>query len=195
MPWLFFAYPLLAHLATLVHSEALAWAAMTVFFAVPLLPALLRRQASAWLTLVIVMSALSACAATHVARYLMYLPPILIPLSVLTVFARSLRAGHTPLVTQVAQSIRGPLPPELLSYTRHVTQCWVVILIMQAIGSMLLAVYATAEFWSLMTNIVLYLILAAVFALEYAYRRWRFRHLEHESFPTLIAALFSSRMS
>lgn len=195
MPWLFFAYPLLAHLATLVHSDMLAWAAMTVFFAVPLLPALRQRKVFAWLALLAITLALSACAVTHVARYLMYLPPILIPLSVLTVFARSLRAGQTPLVTRVAQSIRGALPPELTTYTRHVTQWWVLILIAQVISSALLAWYATPEFWSLMTNIVQYLIIAAVFVIEYGYRRWRFRHLPHESFPTMIAALFTTRMT
>lgn len=194
MPWLFFAYPLLAHLATLVHSDVLAWAALTVFFAVPLLPALLRFEAAAWIVLAIVTLALSACAATHVARYLMYVPPVLIPLSVLFVFARSLRAGQTPMVTRVAQNIRGDLPPELDHYTRRVTQWWVAILIAQALSSVVLALYATPEFWSLMTNIVQYLIIAGVFVIEYSYRRWRFRHLQHESFPTLIAALFTTRM-
>jgi uncharacterized membrane protein len=195
MPWLFFAYPLLAHLATLLHSDVLAWAAMTVFFAVPLLPALLQRKLFAWLALLAITLGLSACAATHVARYLMYVPPILIPLSVLTVFARSLRPGQTPMVTHVAQSIRGALPPELITYTRRVTQWWVLILIAQAVSSALFALYATPEFWSLMTNIVQYLIIAAVFVIEYSYRRWRFRHLQHESFPKLIAALFTTRMT
>lgn len=195
MPWLFFAYPLLAHLATLVHSDMLAWAAMTVFFAVPLLPALLKLKASAWIALAIITAVLSACAATHVARYLMYLPPVLIPLSVLAMFARSLRRGQVPIVTRVARAIRGTLPPELERYTRHVTQWWVAFLIAQALSSILLARYATPEFWSLMTNIVQYLILAAAFLLEYAYRRIRFRHLDHESFPTLVAALFTTRMT
>lgn len=194
MPWLFFAYPLLAHIATLLHSDALAWAAMTVFFAVPLLPALLKRKPAAWLTLALITAVLSACAATHIAHYLMYIPPILIPLSVLVVFARSLRAGNLALVTRIAQHIRGDLPPELARYTRRVTQCWVVILSAQALSSLWLALFATPEFWSLMTNIVQYLIIAAVFVVEYAYRRWRFRHLQHESFPTLIAALFTTRM-
>jgi uncharacterized membrane protein len=194
MPWLFFLYPLLAHLATLVHSDVLAWLALTVFVAVPLLPALLKLNAAAWLTLVLATLVLSALAVTHLARYLMYVPPVLIPLSVLLVFARSLRVGETPMVTRVARSIRGHLPPELDHYTRRITQLWVAILIAQALSSVLLALYASPEFWSLMTNIVQYLIIASVFLFEYLYRRWRFRHLQHESFPTLIAALFTTRM-
>jgi hypothetical protein len=45
-----------------------------------------------------------------------------------------------------------------------------------------------------MTNIVEYLLLGAIFPLEYLYRRWRFRHLQHESFPALVKALFTTRM-
>ncbi|MGE0115901.1 MAG: hypothetical protein AB7T07_13590 [Steroidobacteraceae bacterium] len=194
MPWLFLAYPLLAHLATLIQSETLAWVALTVFFAVPLWPLLQRGKAGAWLGLLAITAALYACAASGFARYLMYVPPILIPLSVLWVFARSLRPGQIPMVTRVATQIRGVLPAELQQYTRRVTQGWVLLLMLMAGGSLLLAVFATPEFWSLMTNIVQYLLLGAVFLLEYLYRRWRFRHLPHETFSTLVTALFKTRM-
>lgn len=193
MPWLFFAYPLLAHLATLVHSQTLAWLALIVFFAVPLLPKLKARSLYAWLAILAVAAILYGCAVTGWARFLMYLPPILLPSAALWVFARSLRPGETPLVTRIATQIRGPLPDELLRYTRAVTQFWVVLLAPMALGSALLAVFATPEFWSLMTNIVQYLLLGAAFLLEYAYRRRRFRHLEHESFGRMVTALVKLR--
>lgn len=194
MAGLFFLYPVLAHIATLLHSEWLAWAALTVFFAVPLLPALIQLNHKAWLTLIAVMIILTACAMSGIERYVMYLPPIIIPLSVLVLFVRSLRAGHVPIVTRVATKIRGSLPPELEKYTKLVTQCWVVLLVGMALSSLLLALYATPEFWSLMTNVIQYLLLAAVFLLEYLFRRVYFRHLEHESFPTMVIALFMTRM-
>lgn len=193
MPWLFLAYPLLAHLATLAHSQRLAWLALVVFFLVPLLPALRRGKVWAWTALGIVALALYVCAASGWASYLIYLPPVLIPLAVLFVFARTLREGRTPLVTQMATKIRGELPPDLSVYTRRVTEFWVGLLLVLALSSILLAVFATPEWWSLMTNIVQYLVLAAVFALEYAYRRWRFRHLQHESFAGFVGALFKMR--
>lgn len=194
MPWLFLAYPLLAHLATLLHNETLAAVALAIFVAVPLLPLLRRGQRSAWLTLAAVIAVLYVCAHSGWAHYLMYVPPVLIPLSVLWLFARSLRGGDTPIVTRVATQIRGELPGELLIYTRKVTQCWVGILTLMATGSLLLALFASPELWSLMTNIVQYLLMGAVFVLEYAYRRWRFRHLPHESFATMIRALVTTRM-
>lgn len=194
MAGLFFLYPVLAHLATLLHSEWLAWAALTVFFAVPLLPALMQLNKKAWLLLTIVMTILTLCAMSGIERYVMYLPPVLIPLSVLVLFARSLRSGQVPIVTRVATQLRGTLPVELQHYTRVVTQCWVVLLMGLALSSLLLALYATPEFWSLMTNVVQYLVLAAVFLFEYLFRRWYFRHLDHESFPQMVVALFKTRV-
>ncbi len=194
MPWLFLAYPLLAHLATLLRSEGLAGLALTTFIAVPMLPLLLRGQWQAWLILLLSGAALWVCAISGWAHNLMYLPPILIPLSVLWLFARSLQPGSMPVVTRVATRIRGPLPDELTIYTRQVTQFWVGFLIVMASGSLLLALFASPELWSLMTNIVQYLLMGAVFVVEYGYRRWRFRHLDHESFATMIGALLTTRM-
>jgi uncharacterized membrane protein len=194
MPWLFLSYPLLAHLATLLHNEALAAVALATFVAIPLLPWLRQGQRGAWIILAAVVAGLYFCAHSGWAHYLMYVPPVLIPLTVLWLFARSLRAGDIPVVTRVATRIRGELPGELRIYTRQVTQWWVGILIVMAGGSLLLALFADAELWSLMTNIVQYLLMGAVFVLEYAYRRWRFRHLPHESFATMITALMTTRM-
>jgi uncharacterized membrane protein len=194
MPWLFFAYPLLAHIATLLHSEGLAGVAMTVFIAIPLLPLLLRGNFKAWSALLAIGALLWWGAQHGWAHVLMYLPPIFIPLSVLWLFARSLRAGEVPIVTRVASQIRGPLPDELTRYTRQVTQFWVGFLLLMAGGSVLLALFASRELWSTMTNLVQYLLMAAVFLFEYLYRRWRFRHLDHESFVTMIGALLTTRM-
>jgi uncharacterized membrane protein len=194
MPWLFFAYPLLSHIATYVGSERLACLAMTVFVAVPLLPALRRTRLWAWIALGAVSAFFYGCALLGAARLLMYLPPILLPASVLFIFARSLKPGRTPIVTQVATQIRGALPLELATYTRSVTQFWVALLAALALSSALLALLATPEVWSLATNGVQYLVLAAAFVGEYLLRRVRFRQLEHESFATMIAALFKTRV-
>lgn len=193
MSWLFLAYPLLAHLATLLHSDRLAWLALTVFVALPLLPALRRPAAWAWGLLLAAAGLLYAGAVSGLAHYFMYLPPILIPAAVCTAFGRTLRPGTMPLVTQIATRIRGPLPAELVAYTRAVTWFWTVLLAGLAAGSLGLALFATPELWSLLSNVVLYLLLAAVFLLEYVYRRLRFRHLQHESFAVMVSALFKHR--
>jgi hypothetical protein len=57
----------------------------------------------------------------------------------------------------------------------------------------LLALFASAELWSLMTNVVHYIILGAVFVLEYAYRRCRFRHHEHSGLFQFLRRLAGTR--
>jgi uncharacterized membrane protein len=194
MYWLFLAYPVLSYIATLIHNEALAGVALTVFIAVPLLPALLRGRVWAWASLIGAATLLYWAARGGWARYLMYAPPVLIPLSVLWVFARSLLPGQTPLVTQFAARIRGDLTPELQRYTRQVTRLWVAILVIMVTSSLLLALFANAELWSLMTNVVQYLLLGVVFVTEYLYRRIRFRKLPHENFRSMVTMLFTDRM-
>ncbi|MGD9842977.1 MAG: hypothetical protein AB7U99_08750, partial [Steroidobacteraceae bacterium] len=120
MPWLFVAYPILAHLATLLHNEQLAGMALSVFIALPLWPSLRQGNPLAWSAMVASMTGLYLATRSGWAHYLMYVPPVLIPLSVLWLFAHSLRAGSMPVVTRVATKIRGELPPELTRYTRQV---------------------------------------------------------------------------
>jgi uncharacterized membrane protein len=48
--------------------------------------------------------------------------------------------------------------------------------------SLLLAVFAPMPLWSLFTNFINYLLLAALFPLEYLYRRIRYQHLPHTGF-------------
>jgi len=77
----------------------------------------------------------------------------------------------------------GNLPGPLVPYTRHVTQLWCVVCASLFISAVLLAVFASPPLWSLMTNLVHYLVLGAVFVLEFAYRR--LRYAEHENFGVL----------
>jgi uncharacterized membrane protein len=195
MPWLLIAYPLLSHIAAYTHNQSLAAAALAVFVAMPLQAALRRGRVPAWLLLAACIVALVALARSGRAIVLMYLPPVVIPASVLAVFANSLRTGHTPVVSQIATQIRGePLPPDLQQYCRRVTQCWVLLLSFIASSSLLLAFFASLELWSTLTNVLLYLLIGAAFVVEYGYRRWRFGHLRHESFVRFVSGLFTTRV-
>jgi uncharacterized membrane protein len=112
--------------------------------------------------------------------YALFIPPAVIPAALFLLFASSLRGGETPLVTRIATLMHdGPLPEDLVVYTRHVTQLWCCVCATLFLSAVLLAVFAPPPLWSLMTNVIHYLVLGAVFVLEYAYRRFRFRHHEH----------------
>ena len=51
-----------------------------------------------------------------------------------------------------------------------------------ALTAATLALTGPLQAWSVFTNFVSYAILGAMFPLEYAWRRWRYRRLEHPGF-------------
>jgi uncharacterized membrane protein len=195
MPWLALGYPLLAHLAVILHEQWLQWLALVWLLMVSLSGALLHRRPWAWIVFILGSAALYALVTMNQGLYALYVPPAVIPAALFILFARSLREGETPLVTNVATAIRGePLPPDLLVYTRHVTQLWCVVCLALFISAVTLAVWASPPLWSLMTNIVHYLVLGAVFVLEFAYRRIRFRHHEHTGLLQYLRRLAQTRI-
>jgi len=181
MFWLALGYPLLAHLAVVHHDPRLQWLALTWLLGLSIAGALRQWRAWAWITLLAGTALLYWLVVAGNGVYALYVPPALIPAALFLLFARSLRAGETPLVTRIARHMHdGNLPEPLIAYTRHVTQLWCVVCAALFASAVLLAAFASPRLWSLMTNLVHYLVLGAVFVLEFAYRRWR--HGEHENF-------------
>lgn len=180
MFWLALGYPLLAHLAVLTHDRRLEWLALVWLLGVAIGGALLHRRPWAWVVLVAGGAALYGLVVAGNGLYALYVPPAAIPAALFTLFAGSLRAGQVPLVTRIARHMHdGVLPEELVAYTRRVTQLWCVVCAGLFLSAVSLAVFATPALWSLMTNVIHYVVLGAVFVLEYAWRRVRYRHLEH----------------
>jgi uncharacterized membrane protein len=179
MFWLALGYPLLAHLAVLLDEARLQWLALTWLLAVSLWSALIAPRAWAWIVLVSAAFALYWLVLGGGGLYALYVPPAVIPAVLLIVFARSLRSGAQPWVSRVATIMRGaPLPDPLVVYTRQVTWLWCIVFVVMFASAVSLAIWARPELWSLMTNVVHYVVLGAVFVLEFAYRRIRFRELE-----------------
>jgi uncharacterized membrane protein len=102
-------------------------------------------------------------------------------LSLLFLFSRSLRPGRTALITGLAARLRGMLTPEIEAYTRNVTKAWCVFFTMQLAISMTLLAWAPVRVWSLFVNVLDAPMVGAMFAAEYAIRRWRFRGQRHIS--------------
>lgn len=179
MPWLALGYPLLAHLGVWLNDRRLQCVALVWLLFFSLFEALRQRRLWAWVVLIAGSTALCALTLHGGGLYALYVPPVLIPSALFFLFATSLREGSKPLVTRFAETMRGePLPVELITYTRHITilWCWVsVALMLSAIGT---ALWASPETWSLVTNLVHYLVLGAVFLIEFIYRRARYGHLE-----------------
>jgi len=179
MFWLALGYPLLAHLAVMFEEARLQWLALVWLLAISMWGALATPRAWAWAALIASGIALYWLVVIGGGLYALYVPPAVIPAALFIVFARSLRPGAEPFISRVATLMRGePLPPPLVAYTRQITVLWCGVFVVMFASAVGLAVWATPELWSLMTNVVHYLVLGAVFVIEFAYRRIRFRDLE-----------------
>lgn len=188
------AYPLLTHASVWLHEPVLQWLALTDLAAISLFDDLKRLRIWTWATLFALSAVLFALVRAGGGIYALFLQPIVLPAALLILFARSLRANSVPMVTRFAQAIRGELPAELARYTRSVTVLWCVAFAALTMSASTLAIFASPELWSVMTNFVHYLFLGALFLVEYTYRIVRFRHLEHPGFFAYIRSLFTVRM-
>ena len=105
-------------------------------------------------------------------NYLIYVPPILVPAWLATVFLASLSSVNGPVVTRIATLIEGKaLDEKQLTYTRVVTLLWGIALLLIAVEALLLSVFAPFIVWSWWAHIGNYLILLSLFVIE-ALARW-----------------------
>ena len=97
--------------------------------------------------------------------------PILMSLSVASVFALSLR--YPPTVIERLARIREPnLPLSGITYTRRVTIVWVAFLIANAGISLITALWGTLAQWTLWNGLLSYLAMGMLFAGEWVIRQW-----------------------
>lgn len=141
---------------------------------------------------------LAAWAALAAPQILLYAPPVLIDAALAIAFATSLRAPREPVITRFARMEHPVLPQELSLYTRRLTAIWAALFTAMGGVALALALQGSLQAWSTFTNVVSYLLVAALFAGEYAYRRRRFRHYRHASLRELVrnvrsAGLFARR--
>jgi uncharacterized membrane protein len=114
-------------------------------------------------------------------------------LFLLWLFSRTLRPGEEALITSVARRFHGPIPPWMESYTRRLTAAWCLFFAAQLLGSAGLLAFASFETWSLFVNVLNLPLVAGMFALDYLYRKLRFRGYPHASIAQSIDAFAKHR--
>jgi uncharacterized membrane protein len=150
------------------------WPAVSILAALLVLPPLLLSPSPATLLAFLSAAALLALLllfAPQAIQRLVYAPPLLITLFLLTLFARSLLPGRQPLVSRIARLMHDNPSPALLRYTRGVTVAWVVFLALMLLEVIALGLFAGPQRWSLFTNFYNYLLLGLFFVLEFSLRR------------------------
>lgn len=96
-------------------------------------------------------------------------------------FGRTLARGREALVTRLARSVHGELPPPIVRYTRAVTLGWTLFFVAMAVSAILLYALAPRPAWSWFVNLLTLPCVGVMFAVEYAVRRVRFPWFRHAS--------------
>ena len=177
------AYFVLTHAAVLTGIAFLAQAAWLGLAGVVILvvPGVWRFGAGAVLAVALLLAD---------AETLLKLPPVVINLALAAWFGRSLAPGEEPVISWFARLVRGvELPADLARYTRNSTIVWTVFLGGMAAIAAALAMLATPQTWSLFANGINYLLVAALFLGEFAYRRVRYRHHRHAHFAEVVRTI------
>jgi uncharacterized membrane protein len=188
------SYPILAHLATLSARPGLIAASISLLVVLVLLPALRDGRLLAWGLLAGAVYGVYVALASGTALSLLLLPPVLLNGFMAWVFGRTLRKGGMPLIERAARAMRGPgavLGDEVVAYARGVTQAWTGLFVVLAVVNLVLALLArpaglmrvagfdpgvsvSLSAWSLFANVLSYLLIAALFAIEFVVRARRF---------------------
>ncbi len=88
-------------------------------------------------------------------------------------FASSLRAGSTPLITALAQSVHRNFTPAMRAYTTRLTRAWALYFVGMIVLSFALYALAPWPWWSLFCNVGTPLAVGVFFVAEHVLRyRW-----------------------
>lgn len=201
------AYPVLAHVAILSGRPGLVLASIALLGVLLLLEPLRRGRAWAWLVLLAGAAGLWQLDDPRFATLPLFAPPVLITAGVAWLFGRSLARDATPLIERIARAMTGAeLDDERRRYARQVTLAWAALTGALAVVNLVLALLAEPQglllaagvrphvtvplaTWSLFANLVNYLVLGAMFVVEFAWRRHRFPDEPHGRFVDFVRGI------
>jgi uncharacterized membrane protein len=124
-------------------------------------------------------------------RFLLF-APALTNAALLIAFARTLRTGPS-MVETFARWQGHQIADDRVGYCRTVTAVWCAFFFANGGVSLWLALYATLAQWTVYTGIVAYLLVGALFAVEIAYRAWRFRDYRDGLADLVLRRIFPPR--
>lgn len=179
-------YPLLVHLSVLLNLPLLQALALISLVAGFTYQGLRNRNGFLWALLLLIAALLLLLAAINSTIYLLYVPPVALPLLLAVVFINTLLPGKEPLVTAIGEASRGPLSAEMRRYTRGVTTLWAAVFCLMVLEAFVLALAGRPQLWSWVTSILNYLLIGILFLGEFIFRKWRFPDHNHPGFVEYI---------
>lgn len=187
------SYPFVIHY--LVLNEYYQQASFYILTVVFLLVVQNIIQGHKWLAFILIVLTLSFAITLWLdSKMVVFLPPILIPIALAYIFGKTLIGNNTAFITVLAQKIRNTdIGEREIKYTRNVTKIWFLFFIICIIEAILLAYFADVATWSFFTNFVNYILIAALFIIEYSVRRIVLNDLDHPSFVSFIKKLIRAQ--
>lgn len=119
-------------------------------------------------------------------QFVVYAPPLAAFAFMAWFFYRTLRPGSEPLITRVARKEDPDMTPDRARYTRRLTWAWSLCFMLLFAVALLLAPLLQLDAWSRWVHGLGYVLPAALFLGEYAYRHVRFPDRQHRSLVALI---------
>ena len=195
-------YPIAAHLAVLSGATIFIAASVGLLVLLVLLPGLVTRRPVAWGLLLAAGAGLYLAAVRGQVLLLLFLPPILVNGFMAWLFGHTLRPGQQPLIERIIRALHGghdDIDSTIIGYARRLTIAWTTLFIALATVNFALAALATPgglllatgitppttvplEVWSLFANVINYLVVGAMFAVEFQIRRRRFPQQSYRGF-------------
>lgn len=188
------AYPLLVHLALVLSVPQLLFIAPLLFLTGIFLHSLRAGNTRAWLAFGVLCGIVLLLEWLDLTLYLLFLPPVIIPLLLLFVFGRTLRSDREPLITAIGEAARGPLSPAMRHYTRRLTQAWCAVFVVMILWSALLPTLQQPELWSWFTNIINYGVVGVLFVGEFMLRKKIFPSHNHPGFFEYLRIIASANI-
>lgn len=174
-------YPLLVHFLILMNVPVVAVVGLVITSLVYFYTMLQVRQSArtrlAWIGMYALLAVVGLVNLLTHTVYALYLPPVFINLALMLLFAMTLRGDSMPLVERMMRMEypNGDLPQPLVRYARNLTRVWVGYFATIVLISLILAVTAPLELWSLFANVLSYVFAILLVLVQYAYRAWRYR--------------------
>jgi uncharacterized membrane protein len=123
------------------------------------------------------------------ADHLYWVTNVVSYVALLWFFARTLSPGSEAIVTTIARTVHGNLPPAMEHYTRQTTVAWCGFFGFMALASVLLFIYAPIGVWSFFANVLNLPLVLLMFIGEYCVRIWRHPEFQHVSLIGTIRAV------
>ena len=174
-------YPLLVHLLILYKVPVVAVAGLVatslVYFYTMLHLRAGPRLRFVWVGVYALLAAVGSLNLLTNTVYALYLPPLLINSGLMILFGLTLRHASMPLVERLMR-MEYPgveLPEALVRYARNLTRVWTGYFAGIVLISLVLAVGAPLELWSLFANVLSYFFAVLLFLAQYGWRALRYR--------------------